>query len=308
VDSGGARLLNASVGFRIVPQGEGRSGVSVRSGTFSAEEVAAIIVKHLRELAEAQFQAEIRKAVFTLPVTATPQVRDAMVRIGSIAGLEVVRLVSEPGAGAVANGFNDETLGDAPLLVYDFGGGTFDAAVIRRKGKSLTPVSTDGDEVLGGDDFDLAFARWVANGLYRSHGKDVTKDVVLWDQIQRQCELVKRMLSSSTTATYRLNDAFNIPGKSPNVVFQVDRSHMVPEWTPLVDRSLHSAAKAVAQAGLVGRDLGAVLIIGGTSQVALVKEGVARVFPGRSLIVHEPQTVVARGAAILGAHPELLAD
>jgi molecular chaperone DnaK len=306
--SSGARLLDAMAAFRIKSLGNARCGVEVQTGVYSAEEVAATLLKYVRERAEAQFKRRIRKAVVAVPVTADAQVRKAMTQVGAIAGLEVVRMVLEPCAGAIAQGFTETSLDPAPMLVYDFGGGTFDAAVIQRRGMVLSALASAGDESLGGDTFDMAFARWVANGIFRVSNRDVTHDAVIWDAIQRQCEQVKRALSTSERATFRLEEG--IGGSTPARRFELEltRAMLASEWNPLVERSLQTAATAVVRAGLKGTDLSAVLLIGGTSQMPQVREGVARVFPNRSLIDFEPQTVVARGAAKLAADPELLTE
>jgi len=209
-DSPAARLLDACSAFKIKPQPSGEALVAVRAGDLPASEVAAIILRHLRERAEARFGRKIDKAVLTVPVTASAETRAAMIACGRMAGMEVLRIVSEPCSGGVARGAN---WGDAPLLVYDFGGGTFDATVVRKAGRELKVLSSGGDDCLGGDDFDMAFARWVASGVYRAHGVEATKDVILWNRIQHQCELVKRALSGAESARYTLPDALGPPAR-----------------------------------------------------------------------------------------------
>jgi molecular chaperone DnaK (HSP70) len=227
-----------------------------------------------------------------------------MVRAGRMAGLEVLRIVSEPCAGAVAR-LGKAAWGGAPLLVYDFGGGTFDATVVQGDGQQLRMLSAGGDECLGGDDFDLAFARWIANGVHRTRSLDVTRDAVLWDRIQRQCELVKRALSSALEARFRVEDAFGA-GAVRHLDYQVRREHLAQPWAELVQRSLAAAAETVREAGTAA-DLGAILLIGGTSYVPQVRAAVAQAFPQPCIVEEDPQTAVARGAALLAAHPQLLA-
>jgi molecular chaperone DnaK (HSP70) len=307
-DSPAARLLDACSAFRIKPQPGGEAAVEVRAGALGATEVASLILRHLRERAEQRFGRKVAKAVLTVPVPAPAEVRRAMERCGRMAGLEVLRIVSEPSAGAVARGFAGASWGGAPLLVYDFGGGTLDVTVVRREGKVLRPLAAGGDDCLGGNDLDVAFARYVASGVYRTHGVDVTREVVLWDRIQRQCELVKRALSAAPESRYQIRDAFSVGGRPQHLEYTFARVHLAPEWEPLVERSLAAAAGTLAESGLAVADLGAVLLIGGTTYVPQVREGVQRALPRPLVVEEDPQTAVARGAALLAADPSLLAD
>jgi len=308
-DSPSGRLLDAVAAYRIrQPRPDGEAAVVVRTGEHPASEVASFILRHLRERAEARFGGPIGKVVLTLPVTAGAEVREAMVRAGRAAGLEVVRTVLEPSAGAVARGFARPGVGAKPLLVYDFGGGTLDATVIVKEGARLRVLASGGDDCLGGDDLDLAFSRWVASGVFRVHGIDVMKDAVLWERIQRQCELVKRALSASPEAKYQLRDAFSVGGRVQHLDYLFRREHLAPDWKPLVDRSIEAARATVAEAGLDPAALGAVLLIGGTTYVPQVRAAVAEAFPVPLEVEDDPQTAVARGAALLGADPSLLSD
>lgn len=306
-DAPSARLLNASTAFKIrQPAPNAEAAVVVRSGELSASEVASLIMRHLRERAEARFGKRVGRAVVTVPVTVGPDVQQAMVRIGRMAGLEVIRLVHEPCAGAVARGFAGPGWGGAPLLVYDFGGGTLDATVVIREQRGLRALSAGGDDCLGGDDFDAAFARMVASGVYRTHGVDVTHDVVLRDRVQRQCELVKRALSANAEARFQIRDAFRVSGVIRHLEYIFRREHLAPHWRELVERSIKAALGTVEQAGLRPTDLGAVLLIGGTSYVPQVRAAVAQAFPVPCALEDDPQTAVARGAALLAADPSLL--
>jgi molecular chaperone DnaK len=305
-DSPSARVLDACSAFRIKPRGTSEAAIEVRAGTLAASEVAAIILRHLRERAEARFGRPIRQAVLTVPVAAGPEVRDAMVRCGRMAGLEVLRIVSEPCAGALARGVGTSAAGTAPVLVYDFGGGTFDATVVQRSGPQLRVLSSGGDDCLGGDDLSLAFARFVEDGVYRVHGVQLSRDVILWDRVQRQCELVKRALSTAPEARFQLQDALG-GGRNRSLDLRFHRDHLAPQWDALVVRSLEAAAQTLREADLEAPDLAGVLLIGGTTFVPQVRAGVARTFPRPCVAEEDPQTAVARGAAVLAAQPALLA-
>jgi len=297
-----ARVLDASAPFKLVARPGAEVGVQVRSGTHTATEVAAVMLRHLREKAAARFARPLRRAVVTVPVSAGKAVREAVVRAGALAGLEVVRVLDEPVAGAVARGASGAA---APFLVYDFGGGTFDATVVRGTGRGLEVLSAGGDDCLGGDDLDLAFARWVANGVFRVRSVDVTRDLVLWSRVQRQCEVVKRALSAAPEVRYTLPDA--LPGARRDLDLSVRREHLAEPWAELVARSVACAAQTVRDAGLAPEALSGVLLIGGTTFVPQVRAAVAGLFPGRVVAEEDPQTAVARGAALVAARSEALA-
>jgi molecular chaperone DnaK len=307
VDSPAARLLDACSAFRIKGAKGGEASVVVRGAERSASEVAAVILRHLRELAEARFRRKVGKAVVTVPVTAPPEVRDAMVRCGRMAGLEVLRVVDEPCAGALSRGLAAAPPEGKPQLVYDFGGGTFDATVVERAGGSMRVLSAGGDDCLGGDDLDLAFARWIGNAVQKAHQKDVTHDVVLWDRIQRTCERVKRALSSSAEARFHVPDAFATGGREQKIDYLVKREVVDLLWKELVVRSLQASVETVRQSGLPAGGLASVLLIGGTSFVPQVRSSVGALFKLPTTIEEDPQTAVARGAALLAAQSSLLA-
>ena len=306
-DSPPARLLDACSAFKIRNQPGGEAAVQVRNGTYAASEIAAMILRHLREKAEARFGRKITKTVLTVPVLATDAIRAAMIKCGKMAGLEVTRIVSEPVAGAVARGFAGDDWGGEPVLVYDFGGGTFDAAVVRREQGALTVVASGGDDCLGGDDFDLAFARWVADVVWRGHAVDVVKDAILWDRVQRQCEMVKRMLSKEEEGRFFIREAFGVGPKVQNLDYLVRRGNLSPHWSELVTRSMQTSYTTVHEAGLEVRELGAVLLIGGTTYVPQVRAAVTESFDLPIAIEDDPQTAVARGAALLASQASLLA-
>ncbi|HEY0883613.1 MAG TPA: Hsp70 family protein, partial [Archangium sp.] len=156
-----ARRLQASAAFKLVGQGQPEVRVRVRAGEIAASEVAAIQLGYLRQRAEQRFGRAVKKAVVTVPVQTPRHVRDDMVRIGKMAGLEVSRVVAEPVAGALARGIAGAADTGQPRLIFDFGGGTLDVTVVQHAQGRVNVLATGGDDSLGGDDFDTEFARWV---------------------------------------------------------------------------------------------------------------------------------------------------
>ncbi len=308
IDSPPARLLDAASAFRMKGLGTQEVTVQTRTGEYSASEVASLIVRHLKERAEARFARPFSRAVMTVPVAATEQVREAMVRIGRMAGLDVERVITEPVAGALARGLGGASASPQPMLVYDFGGGTLDASVVQREGEAIRVLAAGGDDCLGGDDFDTAFAKWVGAGVWGQFQVDVTKDVILADRIQRQCELVKRALSSKDNARFTVPDALSSAGRKRPLDLPVRRQQLEPVWRDHNKRSLKVTAETVVRAGLGPRDLGGIFMIGGTTFVPQVRNLVANTFNQALNLEADPQTSVARGAALLAVLPKLLLD
>ncbi len=169
-----------------------------------------------------------------------------------------------------------------------------------RQGQQLKVLSS------GGDDFDTAFAKWVASGIWQALSIDVTKDAILSDKIQRQCELVKRALSSKAEVRYLIADALGSAGRQRSIDVMVKREQLSVPWGELVDRSIEATRTAFLASNLEMEQIGGVLLIGGTTAIPQVRAAVAQHFPRPLAVENEPQTAVARGAALLAAQPGLL--
>lgn len=308
LDSPAARLLDAGAVFKLKGVGPQEVSVVTASGEYTASQVASFIVRHLKERAEARIGRAVSKCYMTVPVAAGPEVRTAMVRIGRMAGLEVLRVLSEPVAGALARGLAGAGAGEAPRLVYDFGGGTFDTTVVQRQGERISVRAAGGDDCLGGNDLDAAFARHVASAIWGMASIDVTKDVILYDRIQRQCELVKRALSAAKEARFFVPDALGTPRQRRNLDVMVKREHLVVPWKELVDRSIRVTADTITASNVRPKELASVMLIGGTTFVPMVREAVAKTLNVPIDLEPDPQTAVARGAALLAVMPQLLLD
>jgi molecular chaperone DnaK len=306
IDSPHARRLQAATAFKLVGQGTNEVKVRVRTGEYAASEVASLVLRSLRERAQQRFGKSIRKAVVTVPVLTPKHVRDDMIRIGRMAGLEVQRVVAEPVAGALARGIAGAGDTGAPRLIFDFGGGTLDVTVVQHADDLVKVLAAGGDDGLGGDDFDTQFARFVASKVWGSHQLDVTKDVILLDSIQRTCERVKRALSASPSARYFIPEALGARGRKWDIELQVTRELLAPVWQELVTRAIDVTRDTIQKSGVEPEALSVISLIGGTTFIPQVRDAVAEAF-GRPLDVEEdPQTAVARGAAFLGAFPQLI--
>ena len=306
LDSPQARRLQAGSVFKLVSGGQSELKVKVRSGEYAASEIAAILMRHLRERAQQRFGQNLTRAVVTVPVLTPKAVRDDMVRIGRMAGLEVTRVIAEPVAGALARGIAGAGDTGAPRIIFDFGGGTLDVTVVQHTAELVRVLAAGGDDSLGGDDFDTEFARFVGNKVWGTHQVDVTKDVLLADAIQRTAEKVKRALSASPTARFHIPEALGVRGRRWDIDLALSRELLAPVWEELVTRAVATTQDTIKASGVDPSALAVVSLIGGTTFVPQVREAVARAF-GRPLDVEgDPQTAVARGAAFLGAFPHLI--
>lgn len=306
LDSPQARRLQASAAFRLVaPGGASTVKVRTRSGDYGADEVAAIIVRHLRERAQQRFGRQFTKAVMTVPVVSTARIDQEMVKIGRMAGLEVTRVIPEPVAGALARGIAGASDDGQPRLIFDFGGGTLDVSIVQNVDRAVKVLGVGGDDSLGGDDFDTAFAREVASHVWGDHKVDVSRDAILSDTIQRTCEKVKRLLSTMETARYFIREALGAAGRHWNIDLAVTRARMATVWLELVTRAV-CVAQETLRGALPQSALARVSLIGGTTFLPMVRTAVADSLRVPLDVENDPQTAVARGAAFLGAFPALI--
>lgn len=304
-DSGEARIFDA---HNAVPTKAGPDGTVVlitQAGDIAPGQVVTYLFKHMKALAERQFRAPIDKCVLTVPASATSKAQKVTVRAAEQAGLKVGRVLSEPAAGAVANQL--EAADGRRILVYDFGGGTFDVTVLENRAGGFTARALSGDRCLGGDDLDYALANLVAGGIYKFSRIDITKDAARWDRLIRACEATKRGLSALEEAPIRLQDAYTVRGQSRDLDLVLQRSQVEPAWDELVRRSTKMTAETLVASGLRPKDIDVVLMIGGSTYVPLIRRSITRVMSRHGVHEGDPQTAVARGAALVGARALRLA-
>lgn len=300
LDSAEARVYAAGTAVTLKAAPNGRAVLHTRRGDHSSEEVACAIYAHLKKLGEIRFQTRLKRAALTVPASATPAVRDATVRAAQQAGLEVIATLPEPNAAAIAYGL-DQFRGQRRLLVYDFGGGTFDVTLISQKDEDLTPLALGGDPSLGGDDFDERLAQHVAGVIWRKHRVEAQQDIVRWNRIVQEAEATKRALSAMHAARLRVKDAFAAEGRRHDLDETVSRLEMQPRWQELVDRSLKVTAKTMMDAGLRPSGVDTLLLVGGTTYIPMVKAAVTRMMSKPGENPGDPQTAVACGAAVSAA-------
>jgi len=299
-DSPEMRVLGAHTGFRTSEAPNGQVICSLRDQQYSTPQIASYILRHLKSMAERWFRRACNKAVITVPASATEEVKAATKLAARMAGLEVVDMVPEPCAGALAHHIHNFR-GERHVLVYDFGGGTFDVSVLRQNDGDFSVASVGGDDHLGGDDFDLAMANLVASNVWSQHEVDITNDIVRWDEVLRVCERAKRALSVSPMAPIRVREAFSIGGRRHDINLVLRRQEMESRWKRYVDTSMKVTAQTMMQAGKRPRDVDMVLVVGGATYTPLVRNSVEKLLGQPRHDGADPQTAVACGAALLAA-------
>jgi molecular chaperone DnaK len=283
--------------FHVTPSQE---IVRIRIGDreLTPPEVSALILRDLRTRAERHLGRPVEKAVITVPAYFNDAQRQATKDAGRIAGLDVLRIVNEPTAAALAFGFGRGL--EKRVLVYDLGGGTFDASVLEIQGDVYEVVSTGGDTFLGGVDFDAQLVDHLAYGFFEAHGFYPPADRVAWQRIRDVAEETKIALSSSETAAAHLPFLCKDPdGKDCELDAKVARADLEGLTGELVERTLEVCREVLAAKGLEPKDVDEVLLVGGQSRMPLIWRRIKEVFgrePNHS--VH-PDEAVALGAALL---------
>ena len=286
--------------FRI-DTAEDRITFRIRNARYAPEQIAAAILARVRELAEARFGGKIAKAVVTRSVAAPPGYREALQRAARIAHLEVLEVVPEPIAGALAVGVHAEST-ERRLLVCDFGGGTFDVSALLQSGLRFTPVATSGDQYLGGDDLDVEVAEALAGLIVKRTGYDVHRDAVRWSELVFRCEMAKRQLTAAAEVPFVMRDAYVSGGRAHHLDFKLERSWVDARWQPLFARVVSTIEDALRRAGWRPEEVDTVALIGGSALVPMFQRVVGGVFPGQSVVLSPRADVaVALGTVLLTA-------
>lgn len=294
------RHFAASAAFRVETAGDHLT-FKLRSARYAPEQIAAAILARIRELAETRFGGRIGKAVITASVAAPAGYRDALVRAARIAHLDVLEIIPEPIAGALAVGMHAETA-ERKLVVCDFGGGTFDVSALVQSGLRFTPVATSGDAFLGGDDLDTEIAEALAGLIVNRTRYDIHKDAVRWSELLFRCEMAKRQLTADASVPFAMREAYVEHGRPHDIDFVLERAWVEARWVPLFGRVVSAIEDTLNRAGWRPSDVDQVALIGGSSLVPMFHRTVASVFPSqRVLLAPRADVAVALGAVLLTA-------
>jgi len=275
--------------------------VKVKAGdqTFTPPEVSAKVLRALKEAAESYLGHKVNKAVITVPAYFNDAQRQATKDAGQIAGLEVMRIVNEPTAAALAYGLDKQK--DEKIAVFDLGGGTFDVSVLDvSKDGVFQVISTNGDTHLGGDDFDQALINHVADQFQREQGIDLRKDPMAMQRLQEACEKAKKELSTAQSSDINLPFITADATGPKHLQVTITRAQFEQMTDSLIERCRGPVMKALEDAKLKPADIDEVVLVGGSTRIPKVQELVRKIFGKEPHKGVNPDEVVALGAAIQG--------
>jgi molecular chaperone DnaK len=275
--------------FKVAPC-DGIVKIQVGDREVTPPEVSAIVLKSLKERAEAHFAEPVEKVVITVPAYFNDSQRQATKDAGRIAGLDVVRIVNEPTAAALAYGLH--RLNEGLIAVYDLGGGTFDISILRVKDGVFEVLATNGDTHLGGDDFDRAIVVWLLDDIRSRHGVYLGSDTEAMQELRLAAEAAKVRLSEEDRTT------LTIPFEGFTYRRAITRTELEGLIGKLVDSTLGPCRMALADAGVAPSDIDEVVLVGGSTRVPLLRRRVQELFGKTPHSRLNPDEVVALGAAV----------
>ncbi len=283
--------------YKIVKASNGDAHVEMASKTYAPPQISSFILQKLRQDAEAKLGEKITQAVITVPAYFNDAQRQATKDAGVIAGLEVLRIINEPTAAALAYGL-DRKMKDATIAVFDLGGGTFDITILQMGEGVFEVKSTNGDTFLGGDDFDQKVLDWLVQEFRQETGIDLSKDRMALQRLRDAAERAKIELSSTLETEINLPFITADATGPQHLVKTLSRSKLEQLVADLIKRTEGPCRQALADAGLSAREVDEVILVGGMTRMPAVQEKVKEIFgrePSRSV---NPDEAVALGAAI----------
>jgi molecular chaperone DnaK len=286
--------------YKVVKGPNNEVRVVMGGKEYSPQEISAMILRKLKTDAESYLGEKVTDAVVTVPAYFNDSQRQATKDAGTIAGLNVLRIINEPTAAALAYGLGKQKK-EQTIAVYDFGGGTFDVSILDIGDGTFEVKSTNGDTHLGGDDFDQRIMEWLADEFKRDQGIDLRQDRMAMQRLREAAEKAKIELSSVMQTDINLPFITADASGPKHLNINLTRSKLEQLVMDLVEKSLGPCKQALADAGIAASQLDEVLLIGSTTRMPLVQDKVKQFFgkePNRSI---NPEEAVARGAAIQGA-------
>ena len=285
--------------YEVVAAPNGDAHVRVRGRDYSPPEISAIVLQKMRQTAEDWLGEEVTEAVVTVPAYFDDAQRQATKDAGRIAGLNVLRIVNEPTAAALAYGV--EAQGAARVAVYDLGGGTFDISILELADGVFRVRSTAGDTFLGGEDFDNAIVEHMLAAFAEQNAMDLRGDRMVLQRLKDAAERAKIELSSTEATEVNLPFLAAGPDGQPrHLILQLTRGDLEALVEPLVQATLEPCRRALEDAGFSARDIDVVILVGGQTRMPRIHAVVAEMFGKEASRAVNPDEVVAAGAAVQG--------
>src|ERR1700761_5863750 len=287
------------VPYKIIPGDNGDAWVESRGKKYAPSQISAFILQKMKETAEAHLGEPVTEAVITVPAYFNDSQRQATKDAGRIAGLEVLRIINEPTAAALAYGL--EKKGTGTIAVYDLGGGTFDISVLEIGDGVFEVKSTNGDTFLGGEDFDARVIDYLADEFRREQGIDLRRDKLALQRLKEAAEKAKIELSSSKETEINLPFITADASGPKHLVMKLTRAKLESLVDDLIGKTLDPCRNALKDAGVTAGEIQEVILVGGMTRMPKVIETVKNFFgkePARNV---NPDEVVAIGAAVQGA-------
>ena len=288
-----------TVSYKLQKGKDGRAVVDIDGKDYTPEEISAMVLQKLKNDAEKQLGAPVTQAVITVPAYFNDAQRQATKDAGKIAGLEVLRIITEPTAAALAYGL-DKTNKDEKILVFDLGGGTFDVSILELGDGVFEVAATAGDNHLGGDDWDQRIIDWMADKFKAENGIDLRQDKMALQRLKEAAEKAKMELSSTTQANINLPFITADASGPKHLDYTLTRAEFERITKDLLDRVKKPVEQALKDAGLKAGDIDEVILVGGSTRMPAVQDIVKKLTGKEPNMSVNPDEVVAMGAAVQG--------
>lgn len=286
------------VPYKIEKADNGGVKVIMNGNSYSPEEVSAMILAKIKADVEEKLGEKITEAVITVPAYFDDAQRKATKDAGKIAGLEVKRIINEPTAAALAYGFNKKK--DEKVVVYDFGGGTFDVSVLEVSEDTIEVKSTDGDSHMGGRDIDQKIINWIADEFQKENVVDLRKDPLALQRLDEAAEKAKHELSTTTQAEINIPFITSDDSGPKHLVMTLTRATLEDLAREYIDRSIEITRRAMEASPFSMSDINEIILVGGQTRMPAIQEAVKNLFGKEPNKTINPDEVVALGAAVQG--------
>ena len=288
--------------YTVIPNKDGKTAIMVNykgeDKVFQPEEISSMVLTKMKEIAEAYLGSKVTDAVITVPAYFNDAQRQATKDAGTIAGLNVMRIINEPTAAAIAYGLDKKGNGEKNILIYDLGGGTFDVTIMTIEDGIFEVKSTAGDTHLGGEDFDRRLMEHFIQDFKRKHKKDISDNKKSLRRLQTACETAKKTLSSSTTATLEIDSLFE--GIDYNSI--ITRARFEDICSDLFKKTFDPVDKVLKDAKISKSQIHEIVLVGGSTRIPKIQTQLTEYFNGKELCKGiNPDEAVAYGAAVQAA-------